>query len=651
MTDTFQHTGLVQTINAVRQALSGLVLVGFTDDTVRSIRTRVPAGVPVAVKVDARDLQETELAPGRLVAVGDSVSSDGVSSLLLSARTTGAFVYGGGYSEGSALMPVVDTCFGSPSCVFVGGAWCYIPPPRARAVRSPVRWDSHFNAVVCIHYKPYAVRLPRLLDELYRVGLMQSRVFRFEVTNQIRGVPGTRNLAEAARRILDRFTATAPDGRRLLLLENDIAFLHDLDSVERILNDIPDGIVQLDKFVPWEWTEETYKAYVAEHRHNDSFFRADRMKFNGGSAFVLDRDSAARLSSVLAARPNYPDSRFHSTGCERYCAVRNVAVQIMYGDGVAASHWCGSGDGRFNSHTKGYAGTGLRYCDYAVPKGYDEQTIYYDPDNISTGLTSRSAADTAPIDVLRQPDKLDAHPDPCGILSRGSTLCLLLTYTGYSERVAPVVRELGRIGITPEIRYDVPTEERKALRKILDRGAPVFARHTGLFYATMMHYRAIAEAYHRGFDSVLICEDDIRFLRDTGKIAEAVRELPQVVDCIMYDYFPTTNREHGADGSQGTSGWHSPVTYRGAGCYQLSRRGMERMLHWYDQDVAGNKLRVCDHYFTNWGFDGLVFLAYRIPLCIQVECPSGGNFGAATNTMFQARYASLGIREEDYASF
>lgn len=227
---------------------------------------------------------------------------------------------------------------------------------------------------------------------------------------------------------------------------------------------------------------------------------------------------------------------------------------------------------------------------------------------------------------------------------------VLLTYTGFKERLDPMLRELARVGLSADIRFDFPSVDRDILQAAVGGYTRDGVRYPGLFYVTLNHYRAIKETLLRGYDSVMVLEDDIRFMRDLAVVEKYVSQLPSSWDALMYDYF-CSSWQHPARGRD-SGAWHRPEAYHSAGCYRLSRRGMERMVYWYEKGMRENTLRICDHYFADWAWRDLVFLAPRVPLAVQVQCPGGGNFGPKRDDGgFARRYGKLGISKDDYMEF
>lgn len=105
--------------------------------------------------------------------------------------------------------------------------------------------------------------------------------------------------------------------------------------------------------------------------------------------------------------------------------------------------------------------------------------------------------------------------------------------------------------------------------------------YANVFNCSLEHYTIIKQAYLRGFNSILIMEDDIQF-KDKETVERVFNNLPEDYDVIKfyssffdYDYKETTPPEV----------LFSKVYKRYSAstiCYALNRKGMEKVIHIYD---------------------------------------------------------------------
>lgn len=137
-----------------------------------------------------------------------------------------------------------------------------ILPDRAPRGRSAPDWSA-FDRVYCVHYLPYSDRLPLVRAELARVGVPDDRLeFYYTVPNRYYGLlfysdspiasPDVNltnlNYAVNSYNMLKQIWHLGYE--RVLVLEDDVAFLKDLGALAERLADIPDcDLAMLEYFV------------------------------------------------------------------------------------------------------------------------------------------------------------------------------------------------------------------------------------------------------------------------------------------------------------------------------------------------------------------------------------------------------------------
>lgn len=172
-----------------------------------------------------------------------------------------------------------------------------------------IEWKKHFDKIFCIHFIPFAERVPKLNSELQRVGILNSGIFEPRYTfpnvhdmalfdllkqNNLTTVPHNAafNLMTTSYRLIKECALMGYE--RILILEDDIAFLKDLDEVNKIVENLPSdfGICMFDKFKPYDMTDEDYTKQL-ENKVNDYYFRFDRLFSTG--CYALSRNALCRL--------------------------------------------------------------------------------------------------------------------------------------------------------------------------------------------------------------------------------------------------------------------------------------------------------------------------------------------------------------------
>ena len=234
----------------------------------------------------------------------------------------------------------------------------------------------------------------------------------------------------------------------------------------------------------------------------------------------------------------------------------------------------------------------------------------------------------------------------------------IIYFTGHKDtRVPHMEAELKRVGLRDASRqWQFPSPLNKPFMKSL-KHVPML-EHGGWFNCSMGHYRAIATAYHLGCDSVLVMEDDIRFLNDTAKIAEVVNTLPSDYDIALFECSYRDGMWHDRekyiewrDNRKVNDNWAEFDRMYSMACYALSRKGMESMLFCYDAVVTEPKigmLRPCDHFMNREMLRGgkrLKMYFNRKNICIQQRM---GKASSDMDVMF-GRYVNMGLNLDDYA--
>lgn len=243
-------------------------------------------------------------------------------------------------------------------------------------------WRRYFDRIYCVHYLPAKNKLPRLLKELERVGIMDSGLLEWRYTvpcpydellfQRYKSAQCDKvayvNLALGESKML--YEALHFGYERILVLEDDVAFLKDMEEARRIIEAAPwdYDILQFDKFAG---NLEVYKAYLRERVMNERWFDGKGWNFTSAACFSLSRLGMAEMLNVQNERTLSPDwCWMYMTRSKYAVAVENLAVQIVYGDcgnlqyqSVDLLHRC-------------YRDAGVDYANYSVPDGYGMGKVY-----------------------------------------------------------------------------------------------------------------------------------------------------------------------------------------------------------------------------------------------------------------------------------
>lgn len=143
--------------------------------------------------------------------------------------------------------------------------------------------------------------------------------------------------------------------------------------------------------------------------------------------------------------------------------------------------------------------------------------------------------------------------------------------------------------ISNDIGYTIPTliddnYERELNRNIISRNE----LYGNIFNCTLEHYTIMKTSYLRGFDNILIMEDDVRFIDNLELIEDTFNNLPNNYDIIKF---------YDTEGSV-CEGWYSndksnKQVFRkiynfahGTVCYALSNHGMKEYCSLIDNEFV-----------------------------------------------------------------
>ena len=247
-------------------------------------------------------------------------------------------------------------------------------------MKSPIDWKNYFDHIYCLHYLPSRHKLPRLLGELERVGILDSGIFSLRETvpspyDQIIfekqkdpvccPTPIFVNICLEVRRIL--YDAKHFGYQRILMLENDVAFLKDLEMLKCGLDMTPVGfgVVQYDKFVNPQFVDD-YNWRLKNKSINEYYFSGSggKVAYTSAACFGLFGVAIDEFLRVMDTRICATDIPYQFVNSGYAIAKKNLAVQVMYKGSQSISTV-----GVEYMH-RVYKNAGIDYALYAVPEGY-----------------------------------------------------------------------------------------------------------------------------------------------------------------------------------------------------------------------------------------------------------------------------------------
>lgn len=433
-------------------------------------------------------------------------------------------------------------------------------------------WRRRFSRIYCIHNEEDRERLPRLMWELERVGIVDSGLLEMRVTspnvadgmlmklegNSTCACAGYANLALATRRMLSE--ALYFGHERILVLEDDVAFLKDEEAIRELLNEAPweYDIIQFEKLVgsPSEW-----KRRVAENRIREKFIDGGGWYFASGACYSLSRRGMEEIERAIGERLQGMEEYFYMVqerGCTYAVALQNMTVQVMYRRAKTQAD-----EKRRREMEFGYILGGVHYRDYNVPAEYTLGSVY-----VEDGLAVEKAR------------RLEAE------WRRRFDRVYCIHYLPNERKLRRLRAELRRVGIEGsgllEWRYTSPNPHDDILFKsgAVDR---LRCQQKGYLNETLEFERILSDALERGYERILFVENDMAFLRDGEEIRRMLDDVPEGYDIVQFDKFVLPQvegtwqrmlREHRINERYVLCAERS---YTGSGCVALSRRGMENV--------------------------------------------------------------------------
>lgn len=320
-----------------------------------------------------------------------------------------------------------------------------------------ILWKDYFDKIYCFHYLPQEKKLGRLMQELTRVGIINSGIFEFRYTTPSKNdqdlcdaykqkIPyltvGYVNEALELRRILTESIHFKYS--RILILEDDVAFLRDKSEIKSMLNKMPvdAGLIQFDKFINDGIPCEIYSELLREKPEGDCYVEYKKDSFTSSACFALSQEGMKDLLALCDDFLDAVDQYFKNMKCKKYLAVPNMCVQVHYKQSVSGTF------GNIEYMHKVYRNCGVDYSHYAVPDGYDYGSVYdgesdiQNPDNnkkTSTPLVKKGKKYISVYAIAKNEASVAARWYDC--VKEADEVCVL--DTGSTDETVEILRSLG----------------------------------------------------------------------------------------------------------------------------------------------------------------------------------------------------------------
>lgn len=150
----------------------------------------------------------------------------------------------------------------------------------------------------------------------------------------------------------------------------------------------------------------------------------------------------------------------------------------------------------------------------------------------------------------------------------------------------------------------------------------------GTYNCAREHYLTIKQAYNRGFETIMICEDDFRVEPDNEEeFKNAITQLPDDFDIVkMYSHNNTLISDDNTDFELYNDYYYKFVedsnNYSSTICIIYSRKGMEYMMKWYEEEFMPFDRyfnRICTEKFNEAIINNELKVYHLIPVYLILE--------------------------------
>lgn len=240
-----------------------------------------------------------------------------------------------------------------------------------------IDWEKYFDGIYCLHYFPQSDKYEFIKNELRRVGILDSGIFEFKYTfpspydeiifnaqkdNLFCPKPLYVNCCLGIRQILNE--AIAFGRKRILILENDIAFLKDTGELKSMLEKMPADatLVQFDKYICEGHPLEIWNRICSEQ--DGDFVDIGNENFTSAGGIVLNEDGMRAMLREMDKRISATDQLYRFLPGKKYIARKNICIQVLH-----ANSNCYSSCGLEAMHMV-YRTININYSEYSVPESY-----------------------------------------------------------------------------------------------------------------------------------------------------------------------------------------------------------------------------------------------------------------------------------------
>lgn len=200
------------------------------------------------------------------------------------------------------------------------------------------------------------------------------------------------------------------------------------------------------------------------------------------------------------------------------------------------------------------------------------------------------------------------------------------TVLGFTKNQSAAIKtasELARVGIAPAIWWNVPQAWTQFIHSRLASPGAAMRHKPAFFNISFGHYSILSIAKDLGETSVMVVEDDCRFLKDAGLVRQTLESAPADADLLLLDSFSPKGgaKQFNGERKKAVAGWARISAARSAAAYIAGPKAVARLLFLSEMGTRGGSVRIFDQWFDKRWLNDLHMYAAVPNLAIQQTDP------------------------------
>lgn len=242
-----------------------------------------------------------------------------------------------------------------------------------------IPWENWFDKVYCLHYMPNVARLPRIQQELTRLDLWNNPIFELRKmvpqepekillewsSRQQGGATNIVAVGNAMENLRTMREAELMGYHRIMIIEDDAAFLNSKKEIIDILLNMPDDflVLQMDKAIHNAEELEVFQSIERDKKVSKYFADCSGHNFTLATCNIYSEKGLRKYLDLLEKGLPFIDTIVNYLSFGAYIALRNMCIQLVWGTQPAKEY-------KRRAMDVIYAMEGINYADYALPLGY-----------------------------------------------------------------------------------------------------------------------------------------------------------------------------------------------------------------------------------------------------------------------------------------